>query len=61
MSKLFTSPLVGTRRLSRPYDRSIFYGGDARGYTDYPIAAVTSSVPRLDHLSAGEGALPALG
>jgi N-ethylmaleimide reductase len=21
-----------------PYDRSTFYGGDAKGYTDYPFA-----------------------
>jgi N-ethylmaleimide reductase len=25
------------------YDRSTFYGGDARGYTDYPAAAVASA------------------
>lgn len=25
-----------------PYDRATFYGGDARGYTDYPFATVTA-------------------
>ena len=25
------------------YDRTTFYGGDARGYTDYPAAAVASA------------------
>jgi N-ethylmaleimide reductase len=25
------------------YDRSTFYGGDARGYTDYPVAEVASA------------------
>jgi N-ethylmaleimide reductase len=25
------------------YDRSTFYGGDARGYTDYPTAQVSAA------------------
>jgi N-ethylmaleimide reductase len=29
-------------RLNR-YDRSTFYGGDARGYTDYPTAEATAA------------------
>lgn len=28
-----------------PYDRSTFYGGDARGYTDYPTLAELKTVP----------------
>ena len=24
-----------------PYDRATFYGGDARGYTDYPVLSET--------------------
>jgi N-ethylmaleimide reductase len=27
-----------------PYDRSTFYGGDARGYTDYPFAEGVASI-----------------
>jgi len=25
------------------YDRETFYGGDARGYTDYPVADLAES------------------
>jgi N-ethylmaleimide reductase len=25
------------------YDRSTFYGGDARGYTDYPVAEAAAA------------------
>lgn len=36
--------LVAFGRPLNPYDRSTFYGGDARGYTDYPTYAQSQAI-----------------
>lgn len=33
-----SDPAATRPKFSRTFDRSSFYGGDARGYTDYPTA-----------------------
>lgn len=40
-----------------PYDRSTFYGGDARGYTDYPTLAEQEENEAKEGVGGGEGLL----